>query len=134
MDKNFTQPSYLCIAEIFSGMILYFYPCGEDHHRPYIIINMGQKNCRIKVSPVGARDEKAKIFSRQRFPAIHMVLLFTMRQLMGAIRIFIIPEDSDCPHSMLHSLEWFIGIVRKRWCLNHEAKLIGLNAASSVHF
>ena len=32
-----TQP---CITEIFHG--INFHPCGKDHHRVYVIINMGQ--------------------------------------------------------------------------------------------
>ena len=33
--------SYLCVAEIFSG--INFCPCGKGHHRLYVFINTRQK-------------------------------------------------------------------------------------------
>ena len=53
--------SYLCVAEIFSG--INFRPCGKSHHRLYVFINMGQKICGIKISPMRAGGEKGKKFS-----------------------------------------------------------------------
>ena len=42
LDKNFAKPSYLYIAEIFSG--INFCQCGKGRHILYVIINTRQKN------------------------------------------------------------------------------------------
>ena len=35
LDKNFSQPSFICISEIFRGID--FHPCGKGHHRLPVI-------------------------------------------------------------------------------------------------
>ena len=52
LDKNFAKPSYLCIAEIFSG--INFRQCSKGHHILNVIINTGQKIRAIKISPIRA--------------------------------------------------------------------------------
>ncbi len=64
LDKNFTKPCYLCIAEIFDG--INFHQYGNGRHMLYVIIYMGQKICETKVSPggkIGKNFLLAKIFS-----------------------------------------------------------------------
>ena len=50
LDKNFTKPSYLCIAEIFGG--INFRQCSKGRHILNVIINIGQKICAIKILPI----------------------------------------------------------------------------------
>ena len=57
LDKNFTKPSYLCIAEVFSG--INFRQCGKGHHILNVIINTGHA---IKILPIRADGEIGKNF------------------------------------------------------------------------
>ena len=52
LDKNFTKPSYLCIAEIFGG--INFRQCSKGRHILNVIINTGQKIRAIKTLPIRA--------------------------------------------------------------------------------
>ena len=58
--QSFSQPSYVCITEIISG--INFHPCGKDCHRTYVIIKTGQKISRLKVSPMRAGGKKGDDF------------------------------------------------------------------------
>ena len=60
LDKNFTKPSYLCIAEIFGG--IHFRQCCKGHHILNVIINTGQTIRAIKISPIKANGEIGKNF------------------------------------------------------------------------
>ena len=60
LDKNFTKPSYLCIAEIFGG--INFRQYGKGCHILNVIINTGQNICAIKISPIRADGEIGKNF------------------------------------------------------------------------
>ena len=52
---------YLCIAEIFSR--INFRKCGKGHHNILlVIINTGQKNCMVKISPMRADGEYFRIY------------------------------------------------------------------------
>ena len=69
LNKNFTQPTYMypCFTEIFRGINLC--PCGKNHHRHYVIINIGQNLLETNFTHQ-RRGKKVKIFSGQKFPAI----------------------------------------------------------------
>ena len=41
VQSNFTNPKYLCIAEIFDG--IKFCQCNKGCHIRFVIINTGQK-------------------------------------------------------------------------------------------
>ncbi len=58
LDKNFTEPSYLYIAEKIGGFRTNFRQCGKGRHILCAIINRGQKISVINFSPGG---ETAKI-------------------------------------------------------------------------
>ena len=60
LDKNFANPSYLCIAEIFGG--INFHQCGKGRHVLNVIINMGQKTHVIKISPIRTDGEIGENF------------------------------------------------------------------------
>ena len=60
LDKNFTKPRYLCIAEIFDG--INFHQCGIGRHILYVITNTGQKIRVIKISPIRADVEIGENF------------------------------------------------------------------------
>ena len=66
---------YPCITEIFHR--IKFHPCGEDHHRHYVIINIGQKIHSIKISPMRAGGEKRK------FPTIRYKILAVVYSQLG---------------------------------------------------
>ena len=60
LDKNFAQPSCLCIAEnIQWGNCC---PCSKGRHRLHVIINTGQKIRGINISPMRAGGKKGENF------------------------------------------------------------------------
>ena len=78
LDKNFAEPSYLCIAEIFGG--INFRQCGKGHHILCVIINTGQKIHVIKISPMRADGEIGKNFLLAKISAY---MVFEGRYYLG---------------------------------------------------
>ena len=60
LEKNFANPSYLCIAEIFGG--INFRQCDKGRHILNVIINMAQKIRAIKILPMKADGEIGENF------------------------------------------------------------------------
>ena len=58
LDKNFSKPSYLCVAEIFGG--INFRQCSKGQRS--VIINAGQKIHAIKIWPIRTDGEIDKNF------------------------------------------------------------------------
>ena len=80
LDKNFAKPSYLCIAEIFSG--INFRQYGKGH---YIlnVINTGQNICAIKILPIRADGKIGENF------LLVKISMYTLVQCYSHISMFI---------------------------------------------
>ena len=73
LDKNFANPRYLCIAEIFGDII--FHQCGKGHHILYVIINTGQKIHVIKISPMRADGEIGENFLLEKISVYTVICI-----------------------------------------------------------
>ena len=89
MDKNFTNPSYPCIAEIFAGTN--FRQCGKGRHVLYVY-NAGQK---IQISPMRAGSEIGKFFLLEKI-SNYMVIILEFSVIRHKAVFFVLTNNIVC--------------------------------------
>ena len=78
LDKNFTNPSYPCITEIFTG--IKFRQWGKGQHIFCVIINTGQKIHGIKILPTQAGGKIGENFLLAKLFGYTVVGLFVIKE------------------------------------------------------
>ena len=83
LEKNFTKPSYLCIAEIFSG--INFRQCSKGYHILNVINNTGQKIHVIKIPSIRADGEIDENFLLAKFSTYTVLCKFISQSSLNLI-------------------------------------------------